>query len=149
MILLDTSAVSAFMHRRPNALHRLREQDPSTVYLCSPVAAEVHFGLSRLPTHSRRRRLLASEFERLRVTLRWIDWNEAATRAFGHWKATLQQRGTPIEDMDLAIASIALSLPAQLATANIRHFARIDDLDIVDWPGPGPRATSPGGPRRV
>ena len=149
MLLLDTSAVSAFMHRRPNALHRLREQDPSTVYLCSPVAAEVHFGLSRLPTHSRRRRLLASEFERLRVTLRWIDWNEAATRAFGHWKATLQQRGTPIEDMDLAIASIALGLPAQLATANVRHFARIDDLDVVDWPGPGRHATSPDGPRRV
>ena len=149
MLLLDTSAVSAFMQRRPDALRRLREQDPSTVYLCAPVAAEVHFGLSRLPTHSRRRRLLASEFQRLRAALRWIDWNEAATRAFGHWKAMLQQRGTPIEDMDLAIASVALGLPARLATANVRHFARVDDLEIVDWSGPGPPATSPGGPPRV
>ena len=138
MLLLDTSAVSAFMQRRPDALRRLREQDPSTVYLCAPVAAEVHFGLSRLPPHSRRRRLLSSEFQRLRAALRWIDWNEAATRAFGQWKATLQQRGTPLEDMDLAIASIALCLPAQLATANVRHFVRIDDLDVVDWSGPGP-----------
>ena len=148
MLLLDTNAVSAFMQRRPDALHRLREQDASTVYLCAPVAAEIHFGLSRLPPHSRRRRLLASEFQRLRTALRWIDWNEAATPAFGHWKATLQRRGTPIDDMDLAIASIALSLPAQLATANIRHFARIEDLDVIDWPGPGPRGTSPGRARR-
>ena len=148
MLLLDTSAVSAFMHRRPDALLLLREQDPSTVHLCAPVAAEIHFGLSRLPPDSSRRRLLASEFQRLRAVVRWIDWSEAATRAFGHWKATLQHRGTPIEDMDLAIASIALSLPARLATANIRHFARIDDLDIVDWSGPGPQATSPGRRRR-
>ena len=66
---------------------------------------------------------------------------------FGHWKATLQQRGTPIEDMDLAIASVALSLPAQLATANIRHFERIDDLDIVDWSEPGRQGTNTGRPR--
>ena len=52
---------------------------------------------------------------------------------FGQWKATLQHRGTPLADMDLAIASIALSLPARLATANIRHFARIEDLDLVEW----------------
>ena len=81
--------------------------------------------------------------------MRWTDWTEAATRAFGHWKATLQHRGTPIEDMDLAIASVALSLPAQLATANIRHFARIDDLDIVDWSGPGPPTTGSGRQRRT
>ena len=149
MLLLDTNAVSAFMHRRPETLFRLREQDPSTVYLCAPVAAEIHFGLSRLSPDSSRRRLLANEFRRLRAAVRWVDWNEGATRAFGHWKATLQHRGTPLEDMDLAIASIALNLPARLATASVRHFARIDDLDIVDWSGPGPQATSPDRPRRA
>ena len=140
MLLLDTSAASAFMHRRSHALLPLREQDPSLVYLCAPVAAEIHFGVSRLPPDSRRRRLLANEFERLSAAVRWTAWDQAATQAFGHWKATLQERGTPIEDMDLAIASIALSLPAQLATANIRHFARIDDLDVVDWSEPGTQA---------
>ena len=33
--------------------------------------------------------------------------------------------------------------------SNIRHFERIDDLDIVDWSGPGRRGTSPGRPRRA
>ncbi|MDE0262822.1 MAG: type II toxin-antitoxin system VapC family toxin [Bryobacterales bacterium] len=135
MLLLDTSAVSAFMHRDPSALHRLRGEDPSTVYLCTPVAAEICFGLSRLRAGSRRQRLLADEFARLRGALRWADWSEPASLVFGQWKATLQQRGTPIEDMDLAIASIALSLPARLATCKMRHFARIDDLELVDWSG--------------
>ncbi len=133
MLLLDTSAVSALMHRRPDALHRLRDEDPSCVYLCTPVAAEVQFGLSKLESGSRRQLLLAREFRRLREALRWVDWSEPASRAFGQWKAALQQRGTPIEDMDLAIASIALGLPARLATLNVRHFSRIDGLDVVDW----------------
>ena len=136
MLLLDTSAVSAFIHRRPIALHGLREEDPSAVYLCTPVAAEVWFGLSRLEADSRRRRLLTNEFRRLCAVLCWADWSEPASSVFGQWKAALQQRGTPIEDMDLAIASIALSLPARLATCNIRHFARIDDLELVDWTEP-------------
>lgn len=133
MLLLDTSAASEIMRRRPDALRRLRNEDPSRVWLCAPVAAEIHFGLSRLPDGSSRRGLLESEFRNLRTALRWIDWNESASRAFGRWKALLQQRGTPIEDMDMAIASIALSLPARLATCNVRHFTRIDDLEVDDW----------------
>lgn len=149
MLLLDTSAASAFMHRRPDALRRLHQEDRSTVYLCTPVAAEIHFGLSRLAPGSRRRHLLAAEFQRLRAAVRWIDWNEAASRTFGHWKATLQHRGTPIEDMDLAIASIALGLPARLATANVRHFARIDDLELSDWSTPAPDGTNAGHRRQA
>ena len=64
MLLLDTSAISAFMHRRPYAVRQLRGEDPSVVYLCTPVAAEIYFGLSRLVSDSRRRLLLASEFQR-------------------------------------------------------------------------------------
>ena len=133
MLLLDTSAASEIMRRRPDALRRLRDEDPSGVWLCTPVAAEVHFGLSRLPDNSLRKRLLESEFQQLRAAVRWTDWSGPASRLFGHWKTLLQQRGMPIEDMDLAIASIALTLPARLATLNVRHFARIEDLDVDDW----------------
>ena len=73
MLLLDTSAAAAFMHRHPSALRRLRGEDPSTGYLCTPVAAEICFGLSRLRAGSRRQRLLTSEFGRPRAALRWAD----------------------------------------------------------------------------
>ena len=131
-----SSAVSAFMHRCPIVLHGLWEEDPSAVYLCTPVAGEIWFGLSRLEADSRRRRLLTNEFRRLCAVLRCADWSEPASSFFGQWKAALQQRGALIEDMDLAIASIALSLPARLASCNMRHFARIDDLKLVDWSEP-------------
>ena len=138
MLLLDTNAVSALMHREPSAWRRFREEDHSGALLCAPVAAEIRYGLSRLETGSRRRRLLEAEYDRIRAHLRWVDWDESTAAAFGHWKATLQRRGEPIEDFDLAIASIALTLPARLATRDLRHFSRIEDLEISDWSAPLP-----------
>lgn len=133
MLLLDTSAVSAFMHRRRTTLDRLRDEDPSRVYLCTPVAAEIEYGLSLLAPGSRRRTLLDLEYRRLRSAVRFVEWSEAAAAEFGASKARLRGQGRPIEDMDLIIASIALTLPARLATMNARHFARIVDLRVVDW----------------
>jgi tRNA(fMet)-specific endonuclease VapC len=136
MLLLDTSAVSAFMHRRVAALERLGQEDPAEVFLCTPVAAEIEYALARLDVGSRRRELLDREFRRLRSAVRWTDWSEGAAAQFGFWKARLRERGDPIEDMDLVIASIALTLPARLATSNARHFSRIETLEVVDWSAP-------------
>lgn len=35
--------------------------------------------------------------------------------------------------MDLAIASIALSIGARVATHYVRHFERIEGLEVEDW----------------
>ena len=56
-----------------------------------------------------------------------------AVQKFGELKATLRKAGTPIEDMDLFIASIALSENRILVTNNLRHYRRIPGLDIENW----------------
>jgi len=38
-----------------------------------------------------------------------------------------------IADMDLMIASIALQHGFSLVSNNIKHFERIDGLDLVGW----------------
>jgi tRNA(fMet)-specific endonuclease VapC len=133
MIVLDTNVVSALMHRVPAALARLRTSQPADVVLCTPVAAEIHYGLSRLPSGSRRRALLAEEYERLRGAVAWADWTETAAAEFGRQKALLEARGTSIEDMDVAIGSVARALGARVATYNARHLARLDGLAVEDW----------------
>ncbi|MEZ4268282.1 MAG: type II toxin-antitoxin system VapC family toxin [Myxococcota bacterium] len=133
MIVLDTSAVSAVMTRDPRAMSALAQHPPDQLVLCAPVAAEIRFGLERLEPASRRRRLLAREYQRLRDALEWCDWTEEAARIFGEQKARLQRNGQLIGDMDLVIGSIALALPAAVATFNIRHFARLDGLECHDW----------------
>ena len=132
-LVLDTTVASAIMHRLPEALRRLRRYRPGEIVLSSPVAAEITFGLELLPPGTRKRRHLQAEYRRLRGLVRWQDWTEDAAAAFGCEKARLQDIGQKLDDMDLAIASIALSLDARLATHNVRHFERIAGLRVEDW----------------
>jgi tRNA(fMet)-specific endonuclease VapC len=134
-VVLDTNVVSALMHRVPVAMERLRACDPPDVLLCTPVAAEIHYGLSRLAPGSRRHILLSAEYARLRQILDWADWTEAAAVEFGRQKALLEERGSRVDDMDVAIASIALTLGACVASGNLRHFSRIEGLAVEDWTG--------------
>jgi predicted nucleic acid-binding protein len=133
MVVLDTNVVSALMHRLPGALARLRAFEPVDVVLSSPVAAEIHSGLARLASGSKRRAVLAEEYARLREAVAWVDWTEAAAAEFGRQKALLEVRGEPIEDMDIAIGSVALALGARVATYNVRHLGRLDGLGVDDW----------------
>jgi tRNA(fMet)-specific endonuclease VapC len=41
--------------------------------------------------------------------------------------------GTPLDDIDLLIAGIALDQGLVLVTRNRRHFERIDGLTVEDW----------------
>jgi len=133
MLVLDTTAVSHIMHRKPEVLDRLRDLKPRDVVLSAPVLAEIRFGLERLDSGSRRRELLEAEFERLRNVVGWADWDQESATRFGSLKADLQARGTPVDDMDLVIASIALSLGAGVATLNARHFERVPGLSLEVW----------------
>ena len=133
MWVLDTNAVSDIMQHDPKTWKRLEEIQPAEVILCSPVGAEIRYGLARLPEGSRRRQLLELEYRQIRDAANWVDWNEAAADRFGAIKATLERAGAIIEDFDIAIAAVALELRAGVATRNVRHFERIPGLEVEDW----------------
>jgi tRNA(fMet)-specific endonuclease VapC len=134
ILVLDTSVVSALMRREAGAFGRLKKLRPGDLILCSPVAAEIRFGLERLPD-SRRRSLLEGEYSRLRAVLPWSDWTEQASLEFGRQKAHLERAGTPVGDMDVVIASVALSVGGGVATTNARDFRRMSELPVEDWGG--------------
>ena len=47
--------------------------------------------------------------------------------------AKLRQGGTPVDDIDLLIAGVALANKLVLITHNQRHFNRIEHLEVQDW----------------
>jgi len=51
----------------------------------------------------------------------------------GEILANLQKAGQPIGIEDVLIASTALHHGCTLVSANIRHFQRIDGLNIENW----------------
>lgn len=52
---------------------------------------------------------------------------------YGKLKAELEKKGSPLDDADLLIASVALANNALLVTNNTRHFNKVPSLQIENW----------------
>jgi tRNA(fMet)-specific endonuclease VapC len=132
MYVLDTNALSALMKGTAAVVERLAATAPTDVALPQPVLAEIAFGIERLP-RSKRRAALQSRLDLISAELPRAEWSDAVSQMFGRIKATLERRGTRIEDFDAAIAAHALALDATLVTANVEHMIRVPSLHIEDW----------------
>ena len=130
--VLDTNAVSALIKGNPAVVDRLAAITPADVAVPQPVLAEIAFGIERLP-RSKRRTSLQARFELVSAELPRAEWTDAVSQTFGRIKATLERRGTRIEDFDAAIAAHALVLKAMLVTANLDHLIRVPGLRVEDW----------------
>lgn len=124
------------MHRVRRSLERLAEHSPADIVLCTPVAAEISFGLARLGKGTKRRRVLTAEYQKLRDVVRWVDWSEASAWQFGVLKADLYTRGRIIDDLDIAIGSIAVQMNSRVATHNAKHFRELAGVELDDWGPP-------------
>lgn len=135
MILLDTNVVAEVTRVRPSAavLSWLDAQPRSTLYLCTPVLAELRFGVARLDAGARRDRF-AGWVDRLEADGyrgRILPLDAAAAAEFGRIAAARERAGNRMLPTDALIAAIALTHRATLATRDVRDFADLG-LDIVD-----------------
>lgn len=131
--VLDTTAFSAAMRHEPAIVSFLGARPPGEFGVVPPVVAEIEYGLHRLDRTSRRYRLLAAQKERLLSTIPLLDWIPAASVQFGAIKAGLEEAGMMIEDFDIAVAAIACVHRAEVITANLTHFTRIEGLPCRHW----------------
>jgi tRNA(fMet)-specific endonuclease VapC len=65
-----------------------------------------------------------------------INIDKAVIETFSDLKVKLQKRGSPLDDMDLLIASTALTMNSVLVTNNEKHFNKIVGLEIENWSKP-------------
>lgn len=130
--ILDTNAVSALMKSDAPIVERLAATEPADVAIPQPVLAEIAYGIERLP-RSKRRTALQARFELVCSVIPRAEWTDAVSHTYGRLKATLERRGTRIEDFDAAIAAYALAVDATLVTANLDHMTRVPGLRIEDW----------------
>lgn len=131
--VLDTTAFSAAMRLEPEIVLFLGARPPGEFAVVPPVVAELEYGLQRLDSASRRYRLLRAQLGRLLSAIPLLEWLPAASVQFGAIKAGLERVGTPIDDFDIAVAAIARAHGAEVITANLAHFARIEGLVCRHW----------------
>ena len=74
-----------------------------------------------------------AKVNRLREIFPIIDVSPAIMDCFGAIKAQLNKQGVTVDDFDLLIGATALTHGYTLVTNNEKHFAKIPDLDFVNW----------------
>ena len=124
--MLDTNAVSAFLHRRSPRLDGWVRQQRCC--LSAIVVAEIRYGLQKWPAAIRLKALAEATLETLEI----LPWTGDCARVYGRLRADLEREGKPQAAMDLLIASHALSEGCALVTAD-QAFANVGGLTLEGW----------------
>ena len=131
MILLDTNICIYIINAKPPAvLARFQQYRLGDIGLCSVVAAELAFGVTKSGSARNRQAL-----EMFLAPLTILPFDAAAVWVYGDLRADLERRGTPIGSLDTMIAAHALSQQALLITNNTREFAKVPGLQLDNWVG--------------
>ncbi len=135
MIVLDTNVLSELIRRDPDegVLRWMDSLDATTIATSAITAAELLYGIARLPA-GRRRDLLSEATHRvieddLGGRVEPFDASSA-----GHYAALVSGRdreGRPIGFADGQIAAICRNLGAMLATRNTSDFEGTG-IDLID-----------------
>ncbi len=133
IFVLDTTAFSAAMRNEPEMVHFLAAHRPGEITTVPPVVAEIEYGLQRIDPLSKKYALLLAQKERMFQAISVLSWDLDSSVNFGRIKFELEKAGTPIDDFDIAIASIAISHGAEVITANLVHFRRIVGAQSRHW----------------
>ena len=129
MIILDTDHCIAILRQKLDLSDRVAPDED--LFTTSITVAELIHGANR----SLHREDNLTRLEVLFAALTVLPFDEMAGRRFGHLKAELEAKGEPLDDLDLQIASIALDHSLPLATNNIKHFKRVQELRLENWIG--------------
>ena len=103
--------------------------DPTTIWLCSVVKAELFFGAMKSTRMSENLALLYELF----ADFTSVPFDDEAASKYGEIRSDLARKGTPIGPNDLMIAAIASVHELTLITHNTREFNRVTGLKVEDW----------------
>lgn len=135
MILLDTNVLSEPIRKRPDTRVTiwLDTTDQESLFLRTPVLAEVRAGIERLPQSNNRHYLERwyGELEQHLFVDRILLFDISAVHEFGRIIARRHRAGRPIQPMDSLIAAIALANGMALATRDTGDFAGLG-LDLIN-----------------
>jgi predicted nucleic acid-binding protein len=127
MILLDTNILSEGMKPQPDRIVEswFNAQPWKSLYLCTPVLAELRYGIERLAV-GRRKRFLSDVVDQIENELyrgRILTFDPVAAAHYGRVMAKREQLGRRMQQMDVLIAAIALTHGAAVATRDAGDFA--------------------------
>lgn len=126
--MLDTDISSYIIKRRPATLLERFEKHAETLSVSVMTAAELRFGAEKAG-RPRLAELVEAYLERLAI----LDWTNEVSSHYARIRSELERSGKPIGNMDLLIASHAVSQRMILVTNNLKHFSNVPGLKVEVW----------------
>ena len=90
--------------------------------------AELMYGLKK-----RDNKKYLPKVEMIFDNIKIYDFDKKSAQIFSTIKVNMQNRGVVVADMDLMIASIAIANGEKLISNNLKHFSKIEILDVESW----------------
>jgi tRNA(fMet)-specific endonuclease VapC len=126
--MLDTDISSYIIKRRPATLADKFEKHAEALSVSVMTAAELRFGAEKAG-RPKLAELVEAYLERLAI----LDWTNEVSVHYARIRSQLERSGKPIGNMDLLIASHAVSQGMTLVTNNLKHFSSVPGLKVEVW----------------
>jgi tRNA(fMet)-specific endonuclease VapC len=129
MLLLDTDTLIYCLKGEEAVVRNLElhQQDPIKISVISLL--ELYYGAYK----SEKKTANLAKVRRIENAFEILPVDFAIAETFGMIKATLESRGTPLDDFDIVIAACALAYNLTLVTNNEKHFQRVEGLKLANW----------------
>ena len=126
--MLDTDTVSFLVRRNPSVMRNLIRHEDDEVCISAITYAELRFGMEKKDSER-----LFNEVDIIMRKISIISFDESQSELYGRIRLRLEKAGSAIGDMDILIASAALSIGAILVSHNTKHFSKIKGIKVEDW----------------
>lgn len=129
--LLDTNICIFFMRGKKGVAQYIQNIGRKNCHISEITVAELLYGAANcsLPEDRDRHTRQTLEF----VSLLNVLPISGAIPAYAEEKARLRRLGEPIDDFDLLIAATAVHHGLTLVTDNLRHMARVQNVQLENW----------------
>lgn len=130
MFMLDTNICIYIIKKRPESiLKKFKKYRNQNIYISVITLAELQYGVERSSSKKFNQKIINDFISHLFV----VPWDKESALQYGKLRNTLNEKGTPVGNMDLMIASHALSQGFTLVTNNIKEFKRVPNLKYENW----------------
>lgn len=130
--LLDTDTFIALLRGNPRVMKRVRACPEKSIGISMITVYELRVGVEKSREPEKNGRLLEDVLAPFAV----LSFDDPASIQAAKLRSHLERKGLGIGPYDTLIAGCALSLPAELITANTREFSRVPGLKLANWISP-------------
>lgn len=127
--LLDTDWVIDYLKGVPRVVTRLQAAADEGLAISVISLAELYEGVYGSGNAERHLKGLRQFLGCIQV----IGLDEAICQTFGQYRHRLRQHGQLIDNFDLLIAATAVTYRLRLVTSNVRHYARVPELQLAGF----------------